>query len=163
MPPGHTKFAPDWCFGLLKRRFRRAHVSCLDDLQDVVKESTPVSRLNIPQLVGSEDATVIVPTYDWHSFFTPAYKPLPGIKPIGHFRFDSQHPGKVFYKTTIADAEKEMMLAVPDQVAQLPRMPAIIPLAGLSRERQQYLFQHIREYVRDDKRDIVCPRPAHHI
>lgn len=163
MPPGHTKFAPDWCFGLLKRRFRRAHVSCLDDLQDVVKESTPVSRLNIPQLVGSEDATVIVPTYDWHSFFTPAYKPLPGIKPIGHFRFDSQHPGKVFYKTMIADAEKEMMLAVPDQVAQLPRMPAIIPPAGLSRERQQYLFQHIREYVRDDKRDIVCPRPAHHI
>ena len=92
MPPGHTKFAPDWCFGLLKRRFRRAHVSCLDDLQDVVKEGTPVSRLNIPQLVGSEDATIIVPTYDWHSFFTPAHKPLPGIKPIGHFRFDSQHP-----------------------------------------------------------------------
>ena len=120
MPPGHTKFAPDWCFGLLKRRFRRAHVSCLDDLQDVVKESTPVSRLNIPQLVGSEDATIIVPTYDWHSFFTPAYKPLPGIKPIGHFRFDSQHPGKVFYKTTVADAEKEMILAVPDQVLFCP-------------------------------------------
>ena len=48
MPLGHTEFAPDWCFGLLKRHFRRAHVFCLDDLQDVVKESTPVSCLNIP-------------------------------------------------------------------------------------------------------------------
>ena len=65
--------------------------------------------------------------------------------------------------TTIADAEKEILLAVPDQVAQLPRMPAITPPAGLSRERQKYLFQHIREYVGDDKRDIVWPCPAHHI
>ena len=27
---GHTKFAPDWCFGLLKQCFRRTHVGCLD-------------------------------------------------------------------------------------------------------------------------------------
>ena len=52
MPAVHTKFAPDWCFGLLKRRFRRAEVSCLNDLCDVVTESTPVAKLNIPQLVG---------------------------------------------------------------------------------------------------------------
>ena len=23
---GHTKFAPDWCFGLVKQRFRRTRV-----------------------------------------------------------------------------------------------------------------------------------------
>lgn len=61
MLPGHTKFVPDWCFGLLKRSFRWAHVSSLDEIQDEVKY-TCVSP-NIPQLVGREDATAIVPTY----------------------------------------------------------------------------------------------------
>ena len=30
---GHTKFAPDWCFGLLKRKFRREKVGCLADIE----------------------------------------------------------------------------------------------------------------------------------
>ena len=33
---GHTKFSPDWCFGLMKRRFRISKVDCLDDLVNVV-------------------------------------------------------------------------------------------------------------------------------
>ena len=36
MLPGHTKFAPDWCFGLLKKRFRITHVSSLNELSDCI-------------------------------------------------------------------------------------------------------------------------------
>ena len=32
MPAGHTKFAPDWCFGLLKRKFIVCEVHCLADV-----------------------------------------------------------------------------------------------------------------------------------
>ena len=32
---GHTKFSPDWCFGL----FKQIKVSCLDDIVRVVKSS----------------------------------------------------------------------------------------------------------------------------
>ena len=46
---GHTKFAPDWCFGLLKQRFRRTFVSSLQDLVDVVNTS---ENVNVSQLVG---------------------------------------------------------------------------------------------------------------
>ena len=159
MPPGHTKFAPDWCFGLLKRCFRRAEVSCLDDFQEVVRESTAISNVNIPQLVGREDGSVLVPAYDWQSFLSPAYKPLLGIKPMGHFRFHKDNPGKVFFKTMLADAEQEKVLAVQHQVARLPPMPDVLPPPGLSLDRQRYLFQHIREYVREDQRDVLCPRP----
>ena len=59
---GHTKFAPDWCFRLLKRVFRRTRVGCLDDIVRVVEESAEV---NHAQLVGAQDGTVIVPTYNW--------------------------------------------------------------------------------------------------
>ena len=31
MMVGHTKFAPDCCFAVLKRKFRRERVNCLDD------------------------------------------------------------------------------------------------------------------------------------
>ena len=34
---GHTKFSPDWCFGLFKQKFRRTKVSCLDDIVKVVE------------------------------------------------------------------------------------------------------------------------------
>ena len=75
----------DWCFGLLKRRFRPAEVSCLNDLCDVVTESTPVAKVNIPQLVGREDGTVHVNTYNWQTYLAPVFKPLHGIKKTAHF------------------------------------------------------------------------------
>ena len=80
MPAGYTKFAPDWCFGLLKQRFRRAQVSCLKDLCDVVTESTPVAKV-----VGREDGTVHVNTYNWQTYLAPVFKPLQGIRKIAHF------------------------------------------------------------------------------
>ena len=36
---GHTKFSPDWCFGLLKQRLQRANVGSLGDIAEVVNNS----------------------------------------------------------------------------------------------------------------------------
>ena len=46
---GHTKFSPNWCFGLLKQRFRCTKVGCLDDIVGVVNTS---AKVNVAQLVG---------------------------------------------------------------------------------------------------------------
>ena len=43
MITGHTKFSPDWCFGLLKKRYRRTKVGSLTDLVEVVNESSVVN------------------------------------------------------------------------------------------------------------------------
>ena len=40
---GHTKFAPDWCFGPLKQRYRRTYVSSLQDIVEVVNVSADVN------------------------------------------------------------------------------------------------------------------------
>ena len=40
----HTKFAPDWCFGLCKQSFSRTYVSSLDDINDAFVASTPESH-----------------------------------------------------------------------------------------------------------------------
>ena len=64
---GHTKFAPDWCFGLLKQKFRKEPVSSRKEMEATVRRST-LQEVNIPQLVGDERGTVFVPMYDWQAF-----------------------------------------------------------------------------------------------
>jgi hypothetical protein len=62
LPVGHTKFSPDWCFALLKRKFRRTEVNSLHDICCVVDESASV---NISQQVGNTNGDILVPSYDW--------------------------------------------------------------------------------------------------
>jgi hypothetical protein len=92
MPAGHTKFAPDWCFGLLKKRFRICEVHCLNDLVHTVSTST-LKGTNKAQLVVTEAGQV----YDWQAFFGGFFRPLKGIKANQHFRFAAASPGIVFF------------------------------------------------------------------
>ena len=54
MIPGHTKFSSYWCFGLLKKKYRRTKVGGLTDLVGVVNESATV---NVAQSTGWEDGS----------------------------------------------------------------------------------------------------------
>ena len=58
LPVGHTKFAPGWCFSLIKQCFRRTKIGDLDDIANCMSLSSVV---NVPQPVGSLDGTVFVP------------------------------------------------------------------------------------------------------
>ena len=68
IPAGHRKFAPDWCFGLFKRRYRRTKVGSLLAIAQVVNSS---ADCNFYQLVVCEDGSTIIPTYNWTDFFAP--------------------------------------------------------------------------------------------
>lgn len=85
MLAGHTKFAPDWCFGLFKRKFRLTKVDCLADISAVAKACSS-SGVLLPQLCGNEDGLVFVPTYAWDTHLFPqTFKKLPSIKKYHHF------------------------------------------------------------------------------
>ncbi|XP_076449423.1 uncharacterized protein LOC143285915 [Babylonia areolata] len=159
MPPGHTKFSPDWCFGLLKRCFRRTPVHCLEDLCRVVSSSTPESGVNIPQLVGREDWSVTVPTYDWQNYLKPACFEFRGIKKCAHFRFSAERPGFVFFKSGLLDEEQSRQLVKPAGYQGLAAMPLALPPPGLDYTRQNYLYTAIREFVKEEHKDTVCPPP----
>ena len=156
---GHTKFAPDWCFGLAKQCFRKTNVSSLDDIANTISRS---SFVNVPQLVGDLDGDVHVPTYDWSSFFEDHIikTALKGISQLHHFQFSATHPGCVFVKTSSDDVERCIQLlkdpAWRPTASNLP--PVIIP-QGLSLERQWYLYDKIREFCSDETKDLVCPKP----
>ena len=107
LPVGHTKFSPDWCFGLFKRLYRRTRVGSLQAIAQVTNNS---ADCNFAQLVSCEDGGTIVPTFNWTDFFATKMKKIPGIKKLHHFRFDSSSPGKVFVREQCDTPETELKL-----------------------------------------------------
>ena len=141
----HTKFAPDWCFGLLKRAFRRTKVGCFDDIVQVVESA----EVNDAQLVGAQDGTVIVPTYNWADYFDPFFKQaaFKGIKLMHHMRFSKTHHGKVLVKNSVDSQEREIsLLRDPTWSPDKKELPPIIPPPGLSLERRKCLFEKIQDF-----------------
>lgn len=153
---GHTKFAPDWCFGLIKRLFRRTKVSCLKDISDVVENSTQ-QGINIPQLVGDESGKVFIPVYDWVNFLLPVYTKFVGLKKQHHFLFSADQPGCMRFKRYAESNEETYRLRKKEIVAG---MPEIIQPDGLDAARKKYLYEQIREFCSDETKDLVCPCPV---
>ena len=127
---GHTKFAPDWCFGLFKQRFRRTFVSSLQEIADVVESS---AHVNTAQLVGTQNGEVVVPVYDWSQFLGKRFRKLPKIKSFQHFTFTSSKPGIVKIKSFSDSEESTLRLLtddtwVPDS-RELPQR--VTPLVSL--------------------------------
>lgn len=158
MPAGHTKFAPDWCFGLLKKKFRVSEVHCLQDMCHVVETST-LRGINRAQIVGSESGEVHVRVYNWQAYFQGWFRALKGIKSLYHFRFVNDHGGVVFAKKTLDGEETEFQLQNDATITQqrLRNMPPELPPPGLPEARQVYLRQHIRPFVRPGVQDCMCP------
>ena len=122
---GHTKFAPDRCFGLFKRLFWRTVFGCLDDIVGVVARSAEV---NHAQLVAKQNREVLVPTYNWSEELQPHFKQTAfrGIKKYHHFHFDSKKPGKVYVKMYSDEPEEIELLTDPNwrpSASEPPQQP----------------------------------------
>ena len=106
---GHTKFSPDWCFGLFKQAFRLTKIGCLDDIVKVVESSAMV---NYAQLVGTQNSQVVVPTYDWAEYFNSPFRQnaLKGIKAMLHLTFSHLKPGTAVVKDSVSSPEREINL-----------------------------------------------------
>lgn len=155
---GHTKFAPDWCFGLFKRLYRRTKVGRLTSIARVVNES---AECNFSQLCCDEDGKPIVPMYDWTSFFAPHLKKIPGIKKMHHFRCESSEPGVVYVKERSDSPVETRIVLLKDGWSPPPHvLPDVITPKGLSAERQWYLFDSIREFCPEFDQDVTCPQPS---
>ena len=157
LPVGHTKFAPDWCFGLFKRSYRRTKVGSLCSIAQVVNNS---AVCNFTQLVAREDGSTIVPTYNWTDFFAARMKKVTGILKFHHFRVSASSPGVVFAKERSDSAEVPFTVLKEPWTPEADEMPSVIPPHGLSANRQWYLYDYIRPFCPEDDKDSVCPLPT---
>ena len=109
--------------------------------------------------MGKSDGEVIVPTYDWTSYFATLYKQIDGIKGYYHFKFDAQSHGVVSLRRVCDGPVTEVTLWKGCQELMEDKLPPLVPLKGLSNERQWYLYDKIRRYSRDECKDLTCPVP----
>ena len=152
---GHTKFAPDWGFGLFKRLFKRTAIGTIHDITDVVKKSATV---NHPQLIGDYNFCGI---FDWSRMFEQHTTAIKGISRYHHFRVASSDPGIVHVSTGNNDPVNKINILRESWVPSRSTMPPLIVPPGLPLERQWYLYNKIREFCPDEVKDIVCPLPSH--
>ena len=148
LPVGHTKFATDACFGLLKQRFRLTRVDCTDEL---TRERS--SNVNIAQPVGNQR---IVPLFDCHNYFEAKFRKL-----THKFVFSSDCPGTVNISEFSNTNESTITLLHDATWSPSPaELPQLLYPTGFSNERQWYLYEKIRDFCSDDTKDIVCPLPC---
>ena len=153
--PGHTKFAPDWCFGLVKQTTRRTFTLSLFDIARAVEESAVV---NVAELVGFHNGDVHVPAYDWVTYLQQYFTKLPKIKSYHHVRFDKDHPGTVFCKQYWYSEERAInLLRNRSQLPQPDQLPVIVTPEGISSKRAEYLYKEIRDFCPAGTENLVAP------
>ena len=152
---GNTKFSPDWCFGLLKQKFRRTCVDCLDDIVKVVNKSAVV---NHAQLVGTQSGEVVVPTYNWSNYLGEHLLKIPLITHQHHFQFLST--GEVIIRE-YSNSPETKLNPLKDSTWRpaSTTLPPISLTSRLSSECQAYLYEKIRDYCWAETKDLVCPHP----
>ena len=110
-------------------------------------DNSTVTGVNVTQLCGLHDGSVIVPAYDWASFLDPFFRKLLGVKGYHHFRFSKDAPGRGYCKR-YADSKAVEFDFLKDQTKLPPcTLPPVIKPLGLDLERNNYLYKEIDNFV----------------
>ena len=114
---------------------------------------------NVAKLVGLQNGTVLIATYDWVAYLGQYFKKLPQLKSFYHFRFDKEHPGTVFCKQHWDSEEKAVNLLRNQNFLSEPgQLPDIVKPQGISPERADFLYKEIREFCRKGTENVVTPQ-----
>ena len=137
---GHTKFAPDQYFGLVKKRFRRSCIDTIIGIAHVVDESTTTGQ-NKAQLIRNLNGEKQVDFYQWTVFLQQFFKSIPNILMYHSFRVEAAKPGIVMVREySDSDEVAINILKVDHQKIITAGMPSLTHIKGLDSQRQWYLM-----------------------
>ena len=96
------------------------------------------------------------------SFLGQRFKRVTGLTQYYHFTFSSYHPGKVMMKKTCdsQDIVTLQLLREPNQPLGADDLPEVLPQAGLTPQRCQYLLDSVATFAHYENTDafISCLR-----
>ncbi len=157
MIKGHTHFIVDSGIGHTKRELRRSDVFCLDHWAEVINIS---AKTNKAKIVNSNDV------YDWKKGLSHYYEAFAGISKFQHFVVDSSEPGWIWARYGVDDdIWKKRRLLISDsnlyieEFRCLPKFLSTVGFKGGKFEKEKELFENLRQYVKDEWRDELCPDP----
>ncbi|XP_053376392.1 uncharacterized protein LOC123561263 [Mercenaria mercenaria] len=141
MEAGHTKFHPDWHFGLWKVKWRNASAETIEQVAATVKESSRNGH-NIPHVTN--DPTCPVQFFEWGLFCKRFFRRIPRLKDFHHFRMSKEFPGTVFLRRYADGVETSFnMLKEPIQPTDFP---GELHPTGLDAARLWYLYEQVAPY-----------------
>jgi hypothetical protein len=144
MVVGHTKFAPDGYFGLIKKKYRHSSVYTYEQLATIIEQS-------------SQNPIVY---RDWSPWLAEYFNPLPNITTYRHFLIDKKDQGVVTVKTSVDGKKSKHVLLKKNLPTGTRGLPQSINAEGLPNDRAWYLYEKIREHIPNDiDKDITCPKP----
>jgi len=165
MIPGHTKFKCDGNFGLIKKLYRNTTVDCIDHVVEVVKKSS-IAGLNKAQRYKNGKGFQYL---DLNSALGIFFKKLSGLQKYQHFVFEVANPGVVKAQLVASGAYTEFNLlkikkASVFEITKEIKSFSILVLSPppLDYKRQEYLYHNICPFVRDEYKDITCPKPINY-
>jgi len=163
MVPGHTKFKCDGSFGLIKKLYRKTTVDCVNHIVEVVKRSS-TAGLNKAQCYENGKGFQYL---ELNSVLGIFFKKLNGLQKYQHF----------FLKQLILVLSKLswlLMVLLLNLICQKTRKTNVSEITRelksfsilvltpppLDYKRQEYLYHNIRSFIRDEFKDITCPKPV---
>ncbi len=159
---GHTKFGPDRFFGLLKRQYKKSVIGTVCDIERVVKESTRNNQNRAQLIANMTGKERYVTSYQWSSFLSQFFKPIPAITSYHVFRVSADKPGHVIVKKYSDSSETSInCLKNPnDKSIDSSLFPEVLEPKGLDAKRQWYLYEQIRQFCPSNlQADFTCPKP----
>ena len=133
-------------------------------ITDVVKRSS-INRLNKARCYNGHEGFQY---YNIISGLKTYFKKLPGLQKFQHFLFTSANPGVIkaqeaaggpFGEFKLLKSGKFEATKVVEKIKIL-LFPVLKP-SPMELKRQEYLYHNIRPFVRDQFKDITCPRPTY--
>lgn len=163
---GHTKFSPDGHFGIIKQIQRRTATFTLDDIKQMVYDSSPKRNVNIPHVEP-------VSYRSWSSFLAKRYRPITEIASFQLFELRRSEPDTVFLgKTGLSNEEliRYSLLKPTGEAIQWPgsHQEDVAPLISIESSkfnltRRKYLRDHFDRYIPESKKqfwvDEIYPKP----
>lgn len=151
--PGHTTCLVDSGFSHIRKLYRRSDIDSLPEFVTLVNKSD-----------SGNEALPYNDTWQWRNwkdFLSTFFRPVKNVRKYHHFRFSSAEPWFVFVKERIDSEEKKLSLRkIGSPQFKATDIPALLHPAGMTRERQHYLYRNVRPYVRPAHQEDLCPTPA---
>ena len=104
--------------------------------------------MNYPELVGPENGTVLIPTYDWKTFLDKYFNGVSLIKSKHHIQTNATYIGLIYTKKEYHESEEQSQMLLKNPKSIPLGLPDLIQPPGLSGFRQDYLCKEIRELQR---------------
>ena len=157
MIKGHTHFIIDSNIGHIKRELKRTDVFCLEHWEQVIDRSAVSNKARV---VDGNDV------YDWKKGLYLYFKEFDGISKFQHFVVDSTDPGRIWAKYGFNDdVWKKRKLLKSDKSIKLekfkniPKYLSIVGFKGGKPEKEKSLYKNLRQFVKDEWKDELCPDP----